>query len=229
MDRLLAMARVVTALFAFTALGSCVRMNEPERFLCASAADCGEDERCRTSDGMCVPEECRNALDCDRLQGCRSKRCVPSECGARSGYLRCPGHFGCNEARAVCYRKCSEREPCEFPGICTEAGMCIAPCVDHSTCGGYLCSGGRCGTSCASNADCDSTLVCDDEQQCVPGPVANGAACKLDEECLSGHCCGFPSGALCSVAACTRLADGRSCGLDVECNSLNCDLGKCVP
>jgi hypothetical protein len=140
---------------------------------------------------------------------------------------------------AACAGSCNGDRACTFPdekatcgssycntdtevgrASCDGNGHCSATAIE--ACSAYTCSasGGapECGTSCASQADCQSTHYCSAQSRCEP-KKANGTGCGLATECTSGNCVGTPGASVCCNSACS--------GAGFSCTSAG-NVGNCV-
>jgi hypothetical protein len=113
--------------------------------------------------------------------------------------------------------------------VCNGAGACRS--AGTYSCGGYVCSGTGCRTSCATSADCISTYYCSGTT-CV-AKSANGVACTTGAQCLSGSCA---DGVCCDTActgtcqACTAVKKGS--GVNGTCGYIASGTNpdsECVP
>ena len=228
------MQRIFLALAAMLALGSCIRMDEPDVFACTTDSDCADGERCR--DGYeCVPERCTEADDCSTNQGCRDGKCVAAECGTVETGSNCAGHYDCDTDLRLCRTTCSATVRCPFHYECSDAGTCEPFCTSADECMGYLCIDRKCSTSCNSLADCTEGYECSG-QVCVragsspTSPSSTiGKVCSSETECGSNHCCVASSGSMprCSATTCTRKGAGNTCNFNVECQSGSCRTNRC--
>jgi hypothetical protein len=217
----------------------------------AAAGPCDLLERC-TPEGTCPPDGylpatvmCRgDAGVCDVAERCTG---LGPSCPA-DGFL--PATAVCRDAAGVCdvAETCTGQEPsCPAdayatastecapqrctgatytpPALCagaTVAAACV-PAVDRS-CGGYLCLGSACRTSCAGDGDCAGTFYCGGAA--CQAKKADGQPCGGASECLGGLCArsyadadgdGYGAGA--AQGTCGAVPPGRS-SLGTDC----CDL-----
>jgi MYXO-CTERM domain-containing protein len=68
---------------------------------------------------------------------------------------------------------------------CDGAGTCNPG--QTTACSPYVCNGGACGVSCASDADCIASSFCDSTSHCA-ADQSNGATCAIGSQCVSGNC-----------------------------------------
>src|SRR5687768_17549701 len=86
---------------------------------------------------------------------------------------------------------------------CDGSGQCDQSSLD---CGDYLCAGGACTASCATEVDCDIGAFCD-AGQCKPKFPAGKSPCSSGDQCATGLCVeGF-----CCNAPCTGVCE--TCGI----------------
>jgi hypothetical protein len=211
---------------------------------CRGDSDCDPGAHC---DGTCVANAPAGER-CEADAECASGHCVNRVCCA-SGDC-CVTAADC-PARFSSAAQCDAIEDCQ--GARTEAvcanNMCGSTRVeDDSACGPSIlahtcelsidifCSGAvaqialACGSSCTSNAQCDTGAYCNGSA-CV-ARQANGATCNDSSQCDSGHCA---NGYCCSGGSCCRaasdcgssvtLCDGQCQGHreTIACNAFRCD------
>jgi MYXO-CTERM domain-containing protein len=120
-----------------------------------------------------VEEDCTGAATC-AADGFKTATtvCSPATCtnGSASAVVDCPGN----------------------------GATCGTPVV--TKCTPFVCNGTACGTTCASNNDCDQTVAyCNTANKCVP-KLGPGIACGTnDTACVSGFC----TDGVCCNSACT--------------------------
>jgi len=153
-------------------------------------------------------------------------------------------------AETACKGVCNGAKACKFPDKKTSCGTqyCSSPtensglrcdgkgyCELQSTeCAGYACSiatDGVCKTTCATDADCDSTKNYCDNGQCKP-KLPNGTACSLPGQCSSGFCIIDAAGGVCCNSECDKIPGGNckqtgsvgQCKCNVNCGAAACRL-----
>jgi hypothetical protein len=219
----------------------CVRLSEPDSFICERDGDCASDEKC--SAFRCVAKDhCIYDGDCGVRQRCELQRCVAAECTYDTQESDCNG--------AAC-----------------RGGLCSVKCYFEGDCvAGYRCEGGACqkrepsanGASCSSSIDCVSGSCCSRPSGDVCADSCNtlglaGDACQTSADCASSYCCPGTSGSKCSSVVCPQSgctssldcelgkvcvsqkcqtptqakATGEACVEPAECKSLACVAGKC--
>jgi hypothetical protein len=196
----------------------------------------GLGQKCLVADD-CKSNFCVDGVCCD--QGCTGS-CV--SCNQPNAPGRCtPVPAGVLDPRRVCVNqgagscgtdgKCNGARACETyptntvcrPGSCDPTtnrvtgdgvcrnGACASPAA--TTCAPYKCNGARCGSSCATNAQCSGANVCLNGS-CGKRPP--GAVCAKPTDCASGFC-----------------AQGVCCGTACTASCFSCNLpgnaGTCLP
>jgi hypothetical protein len=151
---------------------------------------------------MTMPRSC--ASTCDGAKKCRfpdtTKSCGKSFCNT-SGEIAsfvCDGKGGCGPALSECqdYK-----------------------CVDSM-------SGGACGTTCTTTADCLSTSFCDGTKKCTT-KKGNGVPCVTPDECSTGHCIAGATGGVCCNTACDSPLTCTMAGAVGQCKCSECPNGTC--
>jgi hypothetical protein len=195
---------------------ACLRLSEPDSFICSVAADCLADERC-SSQGICAPKDsCEQNRDCDASQVCQNGECLAAEC--YQGRETACGTFRCEYFTGRCHRACATEHDCQD---------------------GNRCNGGQCVTSrelandetCSQNTECASRVCCGPlgRKVCKQACGAGGSPCQAASECASGNCCATPPFAhICSSSACMPLDVGDVCTLPTDCASGSCTNGVCA-
>jgi hypothetical protein len=196
---------------------ACLRLSEPDSFICFNAADCLADERC-SSQGVCVPKgSCEQNSDCDVGQTCQNGGCQAAEC--YQGHEGACGAFRCEYYTGHCYRACTAEYECQNGNRCKD-GAC-APTTKLAN--DQTCSES---TECASGACCGSpnSKVC--KQACG---AAGSSSCQAASECASGNCCwASPFAHTCSTSACVPFDLGHVCSLSTDCATGTCTNGVCA-
>jgi hypothetical protein len=108
-------------------------------------------------------------------------------------------------------RACPPPAPCAASQYCDEGlGGCMPVKAD--------------GVACASNVECDASLVC--RLGVCGAPLQDGAACSLNSDCISGACIRSSP----TITACgAPLPDGAPCMLVTECASGSCSSTGTAP
>ncbi|MBI2390113.1 MAG: hypothetical protein HYV09_11045 [Deltaproteobacteria bacterium] len=187
---------------------------------CASASDC--------LSGFCVDGKCCDGACSGRCEACN----VPGKEGACSAVVGAPvgSRPACATTPTECGSSCDgvDRTACTLPkaglacgaakckdgiaavpGTCDGAGNCA---TTTKTCAPYRCAGDGCGTTCASDYECDPAAWCD-AGACVPkkkpGDAATeGRACTTGLV-ADGVCCNTPCTGVCE--ACDLEATKGTC------------------
>lgn len=205
--------------------------------------------------GACIPRACEGGL-CPPGNACLDGGCVDVGCtgvtcadGGACALGRCDDNVACGnlqldppESDVDCGGTCTpciDGRQCNVPGDCAsgqcgDGGVCVAACMDGTTCGdnpGAPCRLGR--------VQCSAGVA-----TCIDGPAADdGTLCGASLICAAGACVACTDGAACStnsdpckdgVTACspsvtcgngtTQKAAGASCGADRVCNP----SGSCI-
>ncbi|MBL8716225.1 MAG: hypothetical protein JNL79_09530, partial [Myxococcales bacterium] len=216
-------------LFFCDKLGLC----QPRKAL---GSDCGDTNECG------VGATCADKVCCDTTCTGQCESCVEAAtkgtCTAVSGDPR-PGHATCTgdkasgcagtcdgKNRAACFydvgKECDAKCAANKAVVskCDGTGACKAE--PEAACNGYKCTadGKRCGSSCATDADCESTYRCD-ATKCVP----KGAKCTADENGVDDGTKVTP----CNPYKCRGAKCLESCTTSNDCVSPTiCDGNKCV-
>ncbi|GAB5547708.1 MAG: hypothetical protein SangKO_074680 [Sandaracinaceae bacterium] len=175
---------------------------------CTADADCNSGH-CVGTDGLdcgggagCV---CCNAATCD--DDCESCHLAGSvgTCSPRSSATICRS-ASCSAGTATLETTCN-------------GASHTCPSASTVSCSPYFCSGTACGSSCASNADCEATFFCNGMNECEA--VSNECVAGLDD-CVALATCADPTVALgdwtCTCPA-GYAGDGRSPG--TGCSDVN--------
>ena len=206
-------ARCLLALVAMLWVSACVRLNEPDVFICNTDADCNSGERCSSSKECVSLSVCDADSDCRDGKICDNSRCVAAQCTEKFGQC---GFYSCFEAR--CAQSCRERGDCAAGSVCASEA-----CVQIGQVGN--------GDSCDADADCKSKQCCTTETNrfCADScPKAVGVSCASGAECLSNYCCTDTgkSATTCTAVPCSELP---VCRVDADCSPGKlCNSGKCV-
>lgn len=208
--------RLLATLLGLTALAAgCVRLSEPERFVCNSDQDCASGQRCAYEGGYCVDDDyCDYDLPCGIGRHCEQERCVADECTQPTEGSDCSG-FVCGGG--VCETFCSSAYDCAS-GFHCDAGRCLAGAPQPN------------GKSCTTDAECSSNKCCltGVGKTCADRcPAQSNEACMTAQDCASGNCCLIPQGTLvCSTVPCSEVPE---CLNDQHCSfSKVCMNQKCV-
>lgn len=177
------------------------------------------------ADGVCCDQACNGQCEaCDVAK-------AMGNCTAVMGVPR-GGRSACNGAGA-CGGTCdgTARVSCAYPpgttacraascadGSATAAASCDGmgncPAAVVATCAPYRCVDAACGTTCATDADCDGGTRCIAGR--CEGPRNNGTGCGRDAECASGACA--------QGVCCNRACDGLCEACDADGTG-----GTCTP
>ena len=213
--------RGVLAAGALSALATgCVRLNEPDVYICQSNADCEAGQECKY-------EECRPAGFCE----------VDYECDGSGAIISSSGQICVNQRCAPA--ECTPGNPADCQGYKCYGGRCEHACYTNSACeDGYHCSAESCvagklianGGACTSNPDCESQACCPSVggSVCAKSCAISGEACTSALDCITGFCCqgSFGGGSICSAMACPPPPECNTSG-DCPADKV-CELGKCV-
>lgn len=213
------------------AFASCIRMQEPDEFICDRDGDCDSKEHCYQ--GTCLADNCTRSDDCAGSglaaseQICVAGKCRPPECTASKP--DCPNQLRCDTSTRTCKEKCAGDSDCRVPATCV-AQQCVIQCRDSLDCvGGYACHSGRCASSCEAPEDCGAGYACALDGTCQLSIMPPAAmSCSSDGDCASLHCCSISGEEpICSATACSRLGSNAPCEYAVQCMSLECLAGIC--
>jgi hypothetical protein len=194
---------------------------------CCDVACAGSCQACDLSGsiGKCVPLAANQAPHGGRM-ACASGTCGSHCDGKSASCVFAPSTTLCGSA------KCTN-------GMATAAvncdGMGSCPNASVTSCGGLVCSGTTCKTSCATDADCLApTPYCSAGKCQSTKPL--GRTCGGGSECATGNCV---NGVCCSASSCAacqacNLATPGTCSnkaanaADTACGSAtNCRTGTC--
>ncbi|MFI5298569.1 MAG: kelch repeat-containing protein, partial [Polyangiales bacterium] len=177
-------------------------------------------------DGFCCDSACTGQCEACNIGG-REGTCTPVVGAPQGTRKACDGTGACaaecdGTNRAQCGLPPGATTPCAAArcdatagkayatAYCDGLGDCAPP--SSTSCGGYLCNGVACGTTCVTASDCVSGWTCTGGT-CVP---KTGNACKTASDCTSGFC-----------------ADGYCCDLACKGQCEACDVagseGVCSP
>jgi hypothetical protein len=220
-----ALRRVLAACLAAAACAACLRLAEvPDAWPCQTDSDCEDDQVC-FKQRCAAPGSCESNLECAAGQACQNRRCQNVQCSDMD--RSACGNYQCRANQ--CLTSCSSAADC-VPGLGCAGGACVpASCqaTDDAVCGNFACVALVCATACTSDLDCNSQYRCV-EGDCKPKLAPDGARCRLDEQCMSGACCGETEAVAGCASTCPfRLPDGGFCSWDLQCKSRNCVDGKC--
>jgi hypothetical protein len=182
----------------------CVRLSEPETFVCQSNADRASGLRCAIPGKACVPQDyCTFEVPCPQGRHCAGEHCKIDECSSATEGSACSG-FRCDSGAC-------RSGPCTYWGDCNDA---------------FHCDAGKClpgasfknGQGCTQGAQCQSGTCCAKPSGSVCAyrcPAVPDDSCMVAEDCLSGLCCEAPSGKLtCSAVPCDEAG---KCSDDLDC------------
>ena len=161
--------------------------------------------------------------DTDPIDGCPV---VKADCGTTGA---CNGMGTCNApplgtpCQGESGTLCPTPTSAALKNVCVAANQCGA--LASECLPGYLCANGACATSCATDAQCDSSK----DFKCVAGTckISVGAACTTHAECETGWC-GF--GVCCvpdPIYGCAT-PPGQPCDDDDHCYTHLCLNGLCA-
>jgi len=200
-------------------------------------AECGDTNECAVGN-TCVDKVCCNAACSGQCESCNEAgsvgTCIAVSGDPRTGHTACTGDkaSGCvgtcdGKNRASCFydvgKECDARCASNKATIskCDGTGLCKPE--PEAACDGYKCTsdGKRCGTSCSTDDDCESTYRCD-TTKCVP----RVARCTDDG---TGVDDGAGRISPCNPYKCRGAKCLESCTLTDDCvNGTICDGNKCV-
>ncbi len=216
------------------------REDDGESDLEAGDADGDPDVGGDTDDAGDVPCLCLDDLDCADLEPCNgAEQCV--DCACRPGIppadgFPCEDGDSCTSGEACTGGVCAGGEPvC----ICSTDNDCLAY-DDGDGCNGRpLCVGRTCVFDPSTVVTCDTSgdTAClvnrcvPASGECLPTPVADGAACDdgngctAGEACAAGACGGGTPICECIVDAdCVSYEDGDSCNGTLRCVRNVCEI-----
>ncbi len=139
---------------------------------------------CRTTDGVCVPDDCRGFPDrCMGTETCVDGTCVSNPCAG----VECSGGQFCSDG--VCIDSCAD-VTCPAGQSCT-AGTCSAdPCADVTCDSPQVCdpTTGECVGDQCSGVTCPAGQVCDPPTGDCADDKCLGVECPTGQECVDGDC-----------------------------------------
>lgn len=208
-------ARNLRTLAVVFGLGiGCVRLNEPEHFVCNADADCEDDQKCGYSYDRCVAKDyCDSNISCTEGQHCAAQRCVVDECSSTTEAQSCNG-YDCQSG--VC------RTSCGYSADCANGFHCeLAKCVPGSPL--------DIGSACKQDYECQSGTCCQKPSGALCASSCEDVpddSCAAAEDCLSRNCCKRPGGKYaCSTLPCASVPE---CASDSDCASdESCQNEKC--
>lgn len=215
--------------------------------VCRDIADCALTEGLACLSGECVRQACVRSRSCPVGSACVSELCSAPECAVDAdcdGDARCfegdcrsdlcdsvdecaPGLacYGepplCREPRDVCSvrQECALGQACKMPqGICAEACDARGLCVSDSWCDRGVC-----------RAFCETSLQCDDGEQCANGRCSVPRDCSDEPPCEDGLRLRDPIS--CECVACLEDID-CAVGLNEACvqsECLRCEARETAP
>lgn len=226
-----------------------------------------------------LPQSCADGLVCDASSRvcpgiCRLLKQNNESCG---GDERCVDGLFCSVTARVCRVAVSIGSPCELSSqgnSCVDGSFCDASvltgntcvlsrgrntgcsspyeCASGLSCIRNLCSGGKVGDTCFSDANCDLGLSCNSSGRCAV-PASEGGSCSDSVPCVAGLSCltaemtsscsprpvlgeSCAESQACLIGRCAdgtcidAVADGGVCMSDEEClPGRDCNDGLCAP
>ncbi len=178
--------------------------------------------------GVCYTGDCCSDADCDDANPCTDETCSAYQCSFSNNSAGCDDGDWCTVgdfcSAGACQpgpaRDCSALDAACRQGLCDEAqDRCDwqpidegQPCDDGSFCNtGETCQAGACTgggpRDCSAAADQCNAGRCDEQQQaCLPEPLADGTACDDGSLCTDGdYCIGGACSGADSVHDCSHL------------------------
>jgi hypothetical protein len=221
----------------------CLRLDEPDAFVCNSDEDCESGQRCPIAGALCVARDyCDDSIRCESGLHCAQARCVANECSYATAATDCHG-FVCDTG--VCRSSCAQSSDCVDSFHC-DANACVpgAPLRDGQACSKAAeCSSGTCcakpsGAVCASSCPAVPDDSCTTGQDCLSGiccprfagnPACSSEPCAPLPECLGDTDCRF--GKVCVTQKCEDppppKLPGEACKIGTECASGSCVADVC--
>jgi hypothetical protein len=213
--------------------GATSKPGNPAGSACSDASSCASGF---CVDGVCCASACDGTCESCAVAGSEGS-CKPHAAGTDPD-ADCAG---AGKIGDLCAGSCNGKGACEFPAGETPCGTttCEGSKLKGDVCGGdgscgpsaadcapFLCSTGKCTTSCVADANCAADSFCN-AGICAP-KHPNGEACTASNECSSGlceggHCCGSACAAPNSCETGTCLCNGVACDPGATCESWYAD------
>jgi hypothetical protein len=124
----------------------CVRLDEPDAFVCNYDGDCLAGERCGLNGRCLAPDRCDVADDCAATEACYETWCVTAQC--TPGSEAACGAFRCHPSERICFTSCSYSGECMAGFLCDGADECV-PAATLAN-----------GSVCTVNEECASRACC---------------------------------------------------------------------
>ncbi|HXJ23164.1 MAG TPA: hypothetical protein VMT03_23300 [Polyangia bacterium] len=212
---------------------------------CSAAADCLTGLSC--VDGVCCASTaCGTCQACNVTGSAGTCANVPS--GGAEPHGKCPtsstapcGNTGACTGSGTC-QQAAATVACGTAGCtgstytpvshCDGAGACAAAAT--KSCTPFVCGTGACKTSCTADTDCLAPFTCQGTTTKSCSLKANGLACTMGAQCISGNCvdgtcCGSASCPACQACnvngqgTCAGVASGTA---DTRCGGGTTTCGK---
>jgi hypothetical protein len=160
------------------------------RAACSGTGDCSGSCNGLLRTGCVYP---RAETTCGPGVSCTDGTEAGDHCNGSGECVSTPTHpcapFGCGVD--ACNTRCTTADDCSAGSLCDKTGLCVAagslscsgaamvllPDGGASSCGAYLCSFGRCTTSCKTDADCAAQATCSKAGECSAPASADGGGC----------------------------------------------------
>lgn len=219
----------------------------PVGSLCQTTADCAS--------GYCIDDVCCESACTDTCRSCARSPAELGQCLLVGAGADPRGD--CSGTDPACKGQCDGQGQCSFPAneLTCAASTCVAgdasaftcdglgACAEATTsCGGFVCDGDSCKTTCITANDCSGTFGCVGGN-CV-AELADGAVCGVNaqacksKQCVDGVCCASSSCSTCnacnmpgSEGVCSPTINGAACAT-TNCNGgiksvFGCIQGSC--
>jgi hypothetical protein len=140
---------------------------------------------------VCEADDCDGAGACELLTG--GEACGPAESCTNGQYTG--------------------------PSTCDVNGQCQTP--SPVSCGGHVCNGNVCATSCANHGECLPAYWCDANNDCLADKAQGGSCvdpeeCQGNVNCVDGFCCDGPC-----TGQCVSCAGADTGGADGTCAAIS--------
>ncbi len=194
---------------------------------CTTDAQCGTDERCHVTSGVCHPTGSATAcwVDADCAPGDQCAGAVVCPCGSACLIADAPGKCATPVKRWGC---CGGDAVCETGLDCRDVGAIGKPtCHPKPTAGACYTQ-----SDCAPGALCTGAGLCSCEMNCISNTgtcVSNTGCCGASTECPGGQLCvaGGASGGKCAPALpAGQCWSSAQCGKGMTCEGASlCPCG----